>query len=117
MGKKMDNVLAIQDQTEKVVTTHFTKLEALGQQQSQRLLTLDEKVETSSSQTAEAADLTNRLLRRLVEDVQHVKYQMSNPPPPTALDPTKELPVVLEDALGYQLVVPMDWIGSWEVRI
>ncbi|KAK0631300.1 hypothetical protein B0T14DRAFT_1158 [Immersiella caudata] len=114
MAKKVDKVLETQGQVEKTVTTQFTKLEGLSQQQSQQLLALDEKVNTANSKSSSAVDLTNSLLRRLVEDVQHVKYQMSNPLPPNALDPTKELPILLEDALGYQLVVPMDWVDSWE---
>lgn len=35
------------------------------------------------------------------------------------LDPTKELPVVLEDALGNELPLPAEWLDSleWEVSI
>ncbi len=32
------------------------------------------------------------------------------------LDPTKNLPVVFEDALGFQRELPMDWLEDWEVR-
>jgi hypothetical protein len=95
----------------------FAELLNLGQQQSQRLLTLDERVDASASQASQAVELNNALLRQLVEDVQYVRYQISNPPPRNALDPTKDLDVVLEDALGYRLEVPMDWIDNWDVRI
>ncbi|KAK0647092.1 hypothetical protein B0T16DRAFT_414687 [Cercophora newfieldiana] len=115
MTIKVDQVLEQQDQAQKTMVAHATALEKLSQQQHQQLSTLDERVELSVGQNSQAINLANDLLRKLVEDVQHVRYHMSNPPPPGALDPTKNLPVLLEDPLGYCLTVPMEWIKSWEV--
>jgi len=116
MATKVDKVLEQQDKTRKTTNTLTTALEKLSQQQSQQLIDLDERVESSTSRTSQAVGLTNDLLRKLVEDVQVVRYQMSNSGPSRALDPTKNLPVLLEDPLGYHLTVPMDWINSWEVK-
>lgn len=32
-----------------------------------------------------------------------------------SLDPTKGLPIILEDALGNIREIPLDWVNSWEV--
>jgi hypothetical protein len=102
---------------EETVSSQLTAIEDLGQQSSQRLLMLNERVDSSATNTSEAVGLTNHMLHQVLEDIQHVKYHMSNPAPQITLDPTKELPIVLEDALGCHLTVPMDWIENWDVRM
>ncbi|KAK1829516.1 hypothetical protein QBC39DRAFT_356297 [Podospora conica] len=114
VAEKMTHALEQQNKMERVMSSKLTTMGNLGQEHSQRLLTLDRRVESSAIRTSEAVGLTNKRLAQLVEDVQHVKYQMSNPLPQPALDPSKDFPVILEDALGYQLTVPMDWIDTWD---
>ncbi|KAK3349651.1 hypothetical protein B0T25DRAFT_582548 [Lasiosphaeria hispida] len=97
MVAKLGNFLDLQDQAGNATTAEFTALKELGQEQSRQLSALDK---SSGSQALKAVDLSNNLLRQLAEDVRHVKYQMSSPSPPNALDPTKECPILLEDALG-----------------
>lgn len=115
--EKMTCVLEQQTKMEQVVSSKLTTIEGLAQQHSQRLLTLNQHAEASATCTSEAVALNQQILCQLAEDVRHVKYQMSNPTPRGALDPTRELPVILEDALGFQLTIPMDWINGWGVSI
>jgi len=94
MTTRLGEISEQQGETHNAITTQTTSLEALGRQQSQQL---------------------TPMVRQLVEDVGRVRYQMSNPPPRAALDPTKDLPILLEDPLGTRLTVPMEWVKSWEV--
>lgn len=113
----MTCVLDQQTKMEQVLSSKLTEIEDLAQQHSQRLLTLNQHAEATATCTSEAVVLNQQVLCQLAEDVRHVKYQMSNPPPRGALDPTRELPVILEDVLGFQLPIPMDWIDGWVVSI
>lgn len=113
----MTSVLEQQTNIEQVVSSKLTTIEGLAEQGSQRLLTLNQAAEGSATCTSEAVVLNQQILCQLAEDVRHVKYQLTNSPPRGALDPTRELPVILEDALGFQLTVPMDWIDTWDVSL
>lgn len=97
------------------MSTQKTVIEKLTEERCEQLTTLAETADKSTEQTFQAFSISSNLLHKLVEDVQHVKYQMWNLPPIGALDPTKDLPVMLEDSLGHILAVPMDWIKTWEV--
>jgi len=113
----MTCVLEQQTKMEQVVSSKLATIEGLAQQHSQSLLTLNQRAEASAICTSDAVVLNQQILCQLAEDVRHVKYQMSNPPPPGTLDPTKELPVILEDAFGVQVPIAMDWIRDWIVSI
>ena len=59
------------------------------------------------------------LMIQLSQNVINLQIIASNPIFLRSLDPTKELPVVLEDALGRHLMIPPEWIDAldWEVRL
>lgn len=108
----MTCVLDQQTKMEQVLSSKLTAIEDLAQQHYQRLLTLNQHADATATCTSEAVVLNQQVLCQLAEDVRHVKYQISNPPPEGALEPTRELPVMLEDALGFQPKIPMDWTVS-----
>ncbi|KAK5652393.1 hypothetical protein OQA88_10585 [Cercophora sp. LCS_1] len=114
MAAKVDRVLEKQDEVQTSVTAQSAALEDLVQQQSQKLEALNKQVVTSFKQISKAAGFINDMLAKIWKDVRHVRHEMSNPPLPRPLDPTKEFPVILEDPLGFHLTVPMGWIKSWE---
>lgn len=57
------------------------------------------------------------ILTQVSHNVAHLQITLSSLASMRSLDPTKELPVILEDALGRQLPIPAQWIDSleWEV--
>lgn len=59
------------------------------------------------------------LLIQLSQNVIDLQITASNSIFIRLLDPTRELPVVLEDALGRQLEIPAQWIDAleWEVSL
>lgn len=59
------------------------------------------------------------LLIQISQTVINLQAMASNSMFLRPLDPTKELPVILEDALGNELPIPAQWLDSleWEVRM
>jgi len=60
------------------------------------------------------ATKTSDTLDRITDEVCALRHLTLNPAPSRSLDPTRELPVILEDAMGTQRQLPMDCIHNWE---
>lgn len=106
---------AVEQQTE-IASSQRATMEGLARQHSQLRLEVDQRDEALVLCISEPVVLNQPVLCRLAEEVRHRMYQMSNPPPRAALDPTMDLPFLLEDALGVLLTVHINCIkDGWVV--
>jgi hypothetical protein len=105
--------------------SYLKRHEIIANDQLVQLVTIDErlKVQEESRQTLlyaagkafDAINLVKDILVDLAEKVAHLQVMVSNSIYIRSLDPTKDLPVILEDSLGFCLKLPEDWIENWDV--
>ncbi len=127
---RIDEVRALLDQREQSQQTLPDYLNANSldtRKQSEELtkihqrLTVQERTGQTLLETAKQAlsgiFQVKAILVDLAEKVIHLQVMVSNATYTRGPDPTKELPIILEDTLGSCLTLPEDWIHDWEVRI
>lgn len=57
-----------------------------------------------------------QMMMQVVEALAQLQIWASSHMSIRGLDPTAGLPIILEDALGYILPIPLEWVEDWEVR-
>jgi hypothetical protein len=67
--------------------------------------------------TYNAVRSMQRMIEQIFQTVLSLHDLVSQTTYMRSLDPTKGLPVILEDALGNIRELPLDWIESWEVGV
>ena len=51
----------------------------------------------------------------VIEHVLQLQQMLSNASFMRSLDPTKGLPIILEDSLGFNNEIPVEWLDDWDV--
>ncbi len=107
---------------------HLKTHEAAGNEHSQQLVNCfkrldiqDQSQETLLATVKQAFGAiieVKDILVSVAQNVVQVQVMVSNMACIRTLDPTKELPITLEDALGFHVPLPMEFFGNeldWEV--
>ncbi|RYO92152.1 hypothetical protein DL762_001810 [Monosporascus cannonballus] len=93
------------------------------QEQTQQLRKIDDRLATQDQSygiilswvknTSAAILEIKEMIGRMSRDVINLQYLASNSMFFQSLDPTRDMPVVFEDALGNVINIPMAWIHDW----
>ena len=76
------------------------------------LIAITKSVATISKIATQAKSLSTQILGNIMQVFQQASAE---PVIQRSLDPTRELPVILEDSIGSCRPIPMEWVTDWEV--
>ena len=123
--QEVRGLLDKQEQTQQRLLTHLASHEAVANDQSHALVRIEEGLKaqdrsgqsllTTARNAFGAIIQVKGMLTDLAEKVIQLQVVLSNSIYVRGLDPTTNLPITLEDALGTYLTLPEDWIDDWEV--
>ncbi|RYP69338.1 hypothetical protein DL771_006148 [Monosporascus sp. 5C6A] len=101
-----------------------TSHETIVKEQTQQLAGINQRLDTQEESRGMLLDIVGKtsnaiiqvkeMLVDVAEKVAYLHIMVSNAIYIRGLDPTKDLPIILEDALGISLPLPENWLEDWE---
>lgn len=114
MHEHQDELLRLHEEHIKILqgqTEQLSKINNRLVMQGQTFLNIFTLMKTTSAALFELKDMLGRCAQLSVS----LQTLASNPMFFRSLDPTRNMPVVFEDALGNVLEIPLDWLHNWGV--
>ncbi|KAK3349545.1 hypothetical protein B0T25DRAFT_482206 [Lasiosphaeria hispida] len=123
--KEVRTLLDERQQTQQALLASYqSRNEVLASHQSGHITRIHKTLDTHGASLGSILCMTRSALHGifqvkgmlvdLAENVVNLQVLVSNPTYLRPLDPTKDLPITLEDAFGYRLTLPEEWINDWE---
>jgi hypothetical protein len=119
-------LLAEQETHRRTLLSHLQSHEAGSKEQGERLQRIDERLKgqelsntsivTSVSRAFAAIVQLKGMLADVADNVVHLQVLVSNSIFIRSLDPTRDLPITFEDAMGISRPLPLEWLNDWQVK-